>query len=199
MFDDLRAQIISHFHDRHLVLPGRPLNGPPRHTEGIWHWIEHNHRQNRALWDEEDQARRTDVDDGAIAANKRRIDRYNQSRNDAIEHMDEAVLKRLQDTSLDENAWLNSETAGSIIDRLSIISLKIHHMGLQAQRNDADQTHRDHALEKQQRLKIQRADLQYCLDTLLSQAAQGRAYFKVYRQFKMYNDPRMNPYLSGMK
>jgi hypothetical protein len=26
-------------------------------------------------------------------------------------------------------------------------------------------------------------------------ASAGRAYFKVYRQFKMYNDPRFNPIL----
>ena len=31
--------------------------------------------------------------------------------------------------------------------------------------------------------------------TLLDEAAAGRAYFKVYRQFKMYNDPRFNPVL----
>jgi hypothetical protein len=34
-----------------------------------------------------------------------------------------------------------------------------------------------------------------CLDALLADAAAGRAYFKVYRQFKMYNDPRFNPVL----
>jgi hypothetical protein len=41
----------------------------------------------------------------------------------------------------------------------------------------------------------QRADLAGCLDALLADAAAGRAYFKVYRQFKMYNDPRFNPVL----
>ena len=41
----------------------------------------------------------------------------------------------------------------------------------------------------------QRADLGSCLDALLADAQAGRAYFKVYRQFKMYNDPRFNPEL----
>jgi hypothetical protein len=45
------------------------------------------------------------------------------------------------------------------------------------------------------RLQQQRADLAGCLQTLLDEAAAGRAYFKVYRQFKMYNDPRFNPVL----
>ena len=46
-----------------------------------------------------------------------------------------------------------------------------------------------------QRARQQRADLATCLDALLVDAARGTAYFKVYRQFKMYNDPRMNPAL----
>ena len=45
------------------------------------------------------------------------------------------------------------------------------------------------------RLLEQRADLGACLDALVADAREGRAYFKVYRQFKMYNDPRFNPVL----
>jgi len=48
---------------------------------------------------------------------------------------------------------------------------------------------------KLQRLLEQRQDLAACLDALLADAAAGRAFFKVYRQFKMYNDPRWNPQL----
>ena len=33
------------------------------------------------------------------------------------------------------------------------------------------------------------------IDQLLADAEAGRAHFKVYRQFKMYNDPRFNPAL----
>ena len=42
---------------------------------------------------------------------------------------------------------------------------------------------------------MQRSDLAACLDALLADAVIGRAYFKVYRQFKMYNDARFNPEL----
>ncbi len=48
-------------------------------------------------------------------------------------------------------------------------------------------------------LRLQRADLARCLDTLLARAAEGRAYWRVYRQFKMYNDAALNPYLYGGK
>ena len=53
--------------------------------------------------------------------------------------------------------------------------------------------------EKLRRLDLQRADLARCFDQLLSLAAEGRAFWRVYRQFKMYNSPATNPYLYGGK
>ena len=92
-------------------------------------------------------------------------------------------------------ARLNSETAGSMIDRLSILALKVHAMRQQTERTDVDDAHRAASRGKLERLQQQRQDLGDCLDGLLADAAAGRAYFKVYRQFKMYNDPRWNPQL----
>jgi hypothetical protein len=68
-------------------------------------------------------------------------------------------------------------------------------MQAQSERSDVDQAHRDVTATKSQRLRQQRADLGTCLDSLLADSAAGKAYFKVYRQFKMYNDPRLNPQL----
>ena len=65
----------------------------------------------------------------------------------------------------------------------------------QTQRVDADADHSAKCSDKLQRLILQRQDLGTCLDALLLDAHEGRAYFKVYRQFKMYNDPTLNPYL----
>ena len=42
-----------------------------------------------------------------------------------------------------------------------------------------------------------RTDLAACLDRLLAECERGEAYFKIYRQFKMYNDPSLNPALYG--
>lgn len=173
----------------------------------LWHWVRTNHRFNTLLWREEDLARRTRVADAEIAANKRAIDRFNQARNDATERVDEILLMQLGLVDRDSagtdsprstaapGARLNSETAGSMVDRLSIMALKIHAMRAQTLRTDADATHLEGSQRKLTQLQLQRQDLMGCLDTLVADARAGHAYFKVYRQFKMYNDARYNPAL----
>jgi hypothetical protein len=46
-------------------------------------------------------------------------------------------------------------------------------------------------------LNEQRDDLAACLDALWTDSLAGRRRFKLYRQFKMYNDPALNPVLYG--
>jgi hypothetical protein len=193
----LAAADLTAFHDGRHDLAGWAKDGAQQHAAGAWHAIEDNHRCNCLLWDEEDLARRRSVPDAAIAANKRAIDGYNQQRNDAIEQIDEALLNLLGETKNNERAKLNSETPGAMIDRLSILSLKIHHMRLQTLRSDVDRAHIDSCEAKLNRLIEQRADLAACLDRLLAEAERGETRFKVYRQFKMYNDPALNPALYG--
>jgi len=193
-FADVDARALCAFHDRSVTI-GDASDDTGAFASDVARFIAANHRNNRLLWDEEDQARRTDVDDAAIAANKRAIDRYNQQRNDAIEHIDEALLARVAGIPVATDAWHNSETAGAMIDRLSILALKIHHMRAQTLRPDATQEHVARCAEKLMRLERQRDDLAHCLDALLTQAAEGRAFWRIYRQFKMYNDPTLNPYL----
>jgi hypothetical protein len=203
------ASAVVALHDRLLAAPGWPQTPADADVDAPapWQWVQANHRNNRLLWDEEDLARRQTVADADIAANKRAIDGYNQARNDAIERIDEwllVALKLVDEASARSDApvstvpraaRLNSETAGSMIDRLSILALKIRAMRQQARRDDVDDAHRAASALKLQRLQQQRQDLGDCLDALLADAAAGRAYFKVYRQFKMYNDPRFNPAL----
>jgi hypothetical protein len=193
-FADVRASAVTAFHDERVATPAWTAQHPA-FADGAWQWIEANHRCNNLLWDEEDQARRRDVPAAAIAANKRAIDGYNQRRNDAIERIDEALLARLAAVTPRAGAWHNSETAGAMIDRLSILALKVFHMRAQAERTDADADHVASCDEKLARLIVQRNDLARCLDTLLVAAARGDAFWRIYRQFKMYNDPALNPYL----
>jgi len=184
---------ITAFHDYVLAAPGQPA----RFKSGIWEAIETNHWHNGLLWEQEDLARRRHVPDSDIASNKRAIDTNNQKRNDAIERIDEVLLKFLEQTKKRPEAKQHSETAGAMIDRLSILALKIHHMRLQTERTDVERPHIESCLARLQKLNEQRSDLAACLDRLLAEAARGESYFKVYRQFKMYNDPKLNPAIYG--
>jgi len=196
---DLHAADVVAFHDSRHAIASWAKSGAAQHAAGLWQAIEDNHRNNCALWDEEDLARRRSVPDSEIAANKRAIDGYNQKRNDAIERIDEFLLTALTATPPKPDARLNSETAGSMCDRLSILSLKIHHMRIQTLRTDVDREHVDTCKAKLARLVEQRTDLAGCLDGLLAECTRGESQFKVYRQFKMYNDPKLNPAVYGEK
>lgn len=204
----LCAGTVPELQDGLLRFKGWPQSEPsPSDQDGLWHWIQTNHRNNSLLWAEEDLARRTKVSDSEIAKNKRAIDGFNQARNDATERVDELLLMALglvdaasvgtdaPESTVPAGVRLNSETAGSMIDRLSIMALKINAMRLQTQRQDVDVAHREGANDKLTRLLQQRQDLADCFDQLLTDCRGGRAYFKVYRQFKMYNDARFNPAL----
>lgn len=199
MLDQLEARLIIQLHDRTLEEPAGESDRDEADASGFWTAVERNHRFNRLLWEQEDQARRNDVPPHAIAENKRAIDRYNQGRNDAVEEMDEHLLRGLARIESHPSSRLSSETAGAMIDRLSILSLKIFHMKKQTERRDAGNAHTVQCRDKLRRLQEQRRDLQFCLDRLLREAQEGRAHFKVYRQYKMYNDPALNPYLYGAK
>ena len=193
------SENIVAFHDRRHSIANWAKTASARHAAGFWQVVELNHRYNCLLWDEEDLARRTHVADAEIATNKRAIDGYNQKRNDAIERIDEVLLDALAGVKRKPGARLNSETTGSMVDRLSILSLKIHHMRLQTTRADVDQSHIDNCTTRLSRFLEQRRDLAGCFDRLLAESARGEAWFKVYRQYKMYNDPNLNPAVYGEK
>jgi hypothetical protein len=202
------ADLVIAEHDRLLADPSwPPAEESAEGAEPLWSWIRANHRFNTLLWREEDLARRTKAADAEIVGNKRAIDRCNQRRNDATERVDEILLTALglvdPATAGTDNpvakvapgSRLNSETAGSMVDRMSILALKVHAMEAQTRRTDTDAAALEASRRKLAQLRLQRKDLGDCLDQLLADARAGRAHFKVYRQFKMYNDPRLNPAL----
>jgi hypothetical protein len=90
-------------------------------------------------------------------------------------------------------APLHSESPGLIIDRLSILALKIYHTREEAQREGAPEGHAQRNRERLGILEEQRADLTHCLDALWRETLAGTRRFKLYRQLKMYNDPSLNP------
>ena len=156
--------------------------------------VARQHRANFDLWHIEDEARAPGATDAELAAVKRRIDRANQLRNDLAEELDRILLAWLAKRGLpNPEAPLNSESPGLIVDRLSILALKIYHTREEAQRPDAPQGHAERNRERLAVLDAQRTDLAACLDALWCETLSGSRRFKLYRQLKMYNDPSLNP------
>jgi hypothetical protein len=188
----LDALLITETHDeitRALhEIEGQPnLKPPPGDLMAL---ITAQHRSNFDLWHEEDKARTPNAPDSVIAQVKHTIDRLNQQRNDLVEKIDLHLLEHLTQNPA---APLHSETPGLIIDRLSILELKIWHTREEAHRASATAQHRERNQARLALLEEQRSDLAACLDQLWSQILHGTRRFRLYRQMKMYNDPDLNP------
>ena len=174
------------------------------HVEAIETWsppaetwsslVARQHLANFELWHIEDAARRPGATDADLARVKRRVDETNQRRNDLSEQLDRALLETLARQGLpNADAPLHSESPGLMIDRLSILALKIFHTREEVERPSAPAGHAERNRERLAILEEQRNDLAACLSQLWNETLAGTRRFKLYRQLKMYNDPALNP------
>ena len=150
-----------------------------------------HHRANFDLWHEEDKARDPSASDDRIAQVKHAIDILNQRRNDLVEQIDRTLLEAAG--AQNPAAPLNSESPGLMIDRLSVLALKLYHTEEETHRLSASDAHHEKNRARLALLREQRADLLHCLDRLWREVQSGERRFKLYRQMKMYNDPELNP------
>ena len=150
-------------------------------------------------WHLEDIIRNPEIDPVEAWAIKRRIDKSNQDRTDMVEYVDSYMLEKYKDVVVAEDARLNTETPAWAIDRLSILALKIYHMGVETKREDVSEEHRAACQKKLDVLLTQQVDLSRAIEELIEDIEAGRKYMKTYKQMKMYNDPALNPVLYGKK
>lgn len=150
-------------------------------------------------WHMEDVVRNPEIDPVEGLQWKRRIDASNQERTDVVEYIDSYFLEEFKDVVPLTTAKINSESPAWVIDRLSILALKVYHMQEESQRSDASDEHKQNCTVKLHILLNQQNDLSASLDDLISDIKSGAKYMKVYKQMKMYNDPSLNPVLYNPK
>jgi len=150
-------------------------------------------------WHLEDIIRLPDINPVEGIQIKRRIDKSNQDRTDMVEKIDDYFLEQFKRVTPKPVARINSETPAWLLDRMSILMLKIYHMKEQADRKDAGIEHVSKCQIKLNVLLEQKADMQLAFDEMLEDIGSGNRRFKVYRQMKMYNDASLNPILYGSK
>jgi hypothetical protein len=146
-------------------------------------------------WHLEDIVRNPNINSVDGLAIKRRIDSSNQERTDMVEFIDSYFLDQFKNVVALPNAKINTESPAWAIDRLSILALKIFHMQVEVNRENASAEHIASCTSKLNTLLEQRIDLSTAIDDLLEDMKSGNKFMKVYKQMKMYNDPSLNPIL----
>jgi hypothetical protein len=191
-YNNIFEQSIQDYHVKDHV--DAPLINP--YQEGSLHYLAYlKNWIDTVQWHLEDIIRSPSITAEELVQIKRRIDQSNQHRTDTVEKMDDQFMALYGKVDRKPGARLNSETPAWLIDRMSILMLKIYHMREQTLRTDADSGHISRCEQKLAILLEQKADLAQSLDELFADLATGAKYMKVYRQMKMYNDNSLNPIL----
>ncbi|MDZ7723342.1 MAG: DUF4254 domain-containing protein [candidate division KSB1 bacterium] len=161
--------------------------------KGMTQWVLY---KNFLVWHLEEMIRDKNVSAEKIPQIERAIDKNTHIRMDVLEQIDIWIDNVLTTAGVqvDENAPVHSETPANIINRLSVLCLKIYHLNERLRTES-----RDHDTNTMRiRLNIleeQRRDVAHALDELVKELRLGQKKHKVYRQFKIYNDPSFHPEL----
>jgi hypothetical protein len=175
----------------------KPKNPYP--TDTFEHLLFYKNWIDTVQWHLEDIIRQPDINPDEGIAIKRRIDKSNQDRTDIVEKIDDYFLEFFRNVTPKSGVRINSETPAWLLDRMSILMLKIYHMKEQTQRKDVSEDHIARCEVKLAVLMEQKHDMKNAYDELIEDIGNGDRRFKVYRQMKMYNDASLNPVLYGKK
>jgi hypothetical protein len=190
--NNLFDKCIEHYHDLDSVAQAFEPYSHGSEIEQLLYrkcWID------TVQWHYEDLIRDPEIDPEDGMKLKRLIDASNQNRTDMVEQIDDWFLLQFEGVTEINNATVNTESPAWVVDRLSILALKIYHMQEQVARDKVKPEHVEAAKAKLSILTEQQADLSTSFDQLLSDIGSGNRRMKVYRQMKLYNDPTTNPVL----
>jgi hypothetical protein len=140
--------------------------------------------------------RRTDLPDARIVRLKRDIDDHNRRRNEAVAALDRALLEALVPGGApNAEVPLHSESPGQILDRLSILCLRAHHLREERDRGGAPGGHADRCRALLASVEEQLTDLAGCYGRLVDDLLAGQRRFKTYGMVRTYYDRELNPSL----
>lgn len=181
------TDLIELWHD---TAPLKPTD--TKSPKGMTQWVLY---KNFLIWHLKEMLRDETVNVNQIQKIEKAIDRNTCIRLDVLEQIDIWIDNVLSTAGIQpkKDARVHSETPSNIIDRLSILCLKIYHMRERLKKDTHDDVN-----SAQIRLNIleeQRRDVADALDELIKELRLGGKRLKVYRQFKIYNDPSFHPEL----
>ncbi|MBN1947183.1 MAG: DUF4254 domain-containing protein [Bradymonadales bacterium] len=168
----------------------------------------------RSLWALEDQARSRTASNAEIARIKRGIDALNAARHRLIDQLDLALHpprpseqgtggEHLSPThctagfhpprSAGQGSRRYSETIAELCDRILIQTLKIDSLAVLARDPALPVGERERCLQKRNGLVAWRKHLRRCLLEQVEDLLEGRATLPPRTEFKLYNEPWLNP------
>lgn len=135
------------------------------------------HTVNGLLWDAEDDVRGTSLTSTQVADGKREIDQLNAERNQLVERADEVLGTLAGPTRPD--VPLHTETLASVIERLSVLTLRIWHSEAASARDELTR-------RRLPALHRQREELCTALDSLVRDVAAGKRRLPAPARYKLY-------------
>lgn len=154
---------------------------PPKDRERIREALRRLHEANGELWAAEDKVRAA-ADSDAVAI-KRSIDRLNRARNDLIDRIDEGFTHLSTRHFARPSTPVHTETLGSAIDRLSVVTLREQRAQLLIEAADHEV-----AADRLPAIRAQRAELAKSIADLAADLEAGTRRLPDGRKFKLYGD-----------
>ena len=151
-------------------------------------------KTNKILWDLEDSARLSELGDRHVAEAKKNIDINNQYRNNLIREID-ITLYRLLNILPSSPDKFYSESPGMIIDRLSIIFIKLSVVQKMISIIKEDDLISEY-LDKEKILLGQIKSIGNFLDGYIDKLIKKEMFFEIQQPIKIYNDIRVKKYIN---
>ncbi len=171
-----------------LSMAADPPPMPETNDPGFLAAVVRLHGCNLNLWELEDRVRRSELTDAEIVSVKRGIDRENLRRHDAIEALDRAALDLLDScaTPPQPDAPLHTESPAMVIDRLSVLALRIHHLRRALDGEGLQDAKRMRLSEKQSATELQVQALIEAALLYFDELSRGARCFSAVTQVKWY-------------
>ncbi len=152
---------------------------------------------NWKLWNLEDSARMAELGSEHVAITKQKIDKNNTIRNNLMREIDIEIVKQM-DTSSGSQELFYSESPGMIIDRLSILFIKlsvIRDLLLVIKEKDLKKEY----MEKEGIISEKINRIGNFLDSYLNKLRRKEISFDIQHPVKIYNDRRIVEYIKILK
>jgi hypothetical protein len=176
VFTEKTKEWISHFpEEESIILP-----------DNLIAKIVNLHYCNYYQWIREDKVHDKKCEDGVIAQLKKEIDVSNLERCCLIEKIDAFFVSKLEIARKDDwsNLYINSQTLGEIIDKLSVLCLKRQFAELMIRKKS--EKFEDINVQEIEKIEELIKYVSACYDRFLRHLEEGKGYMP-FGQFKLYS------------